>query len=55
LQIDQHEEAMDKEREAKFGVFTMELAKGSWAIYLIYFCNNYIASSYDSCSLEVLY
>jgi hypothetical protein len=46
-------EAMDK--ESKFGVFTMGFAEGSWALYLIYFCNNYIANSYDCYSLEVVY
>jgi hypothetical protein len=35
-------------------VFTMEFAEGSWTLYLIYFFNNYIAGSYDWCSLEVL-
>jgi hypothetical protein len=47
LEVDQHKVAMDKEREDKFGVFTVEFAQGSWTLYLIYFFNNYIASSYD--------
>jgi len=47
LEVDQHKVAMGKERENKFGVFTVEFAQGSWTLYLIYFFNNYIASSCD--------
>lgn len=55
LQVDQHKEEMDKEREDMFGVFTVEFAEGSWALYLIYFLNKYTASSCYWCSLEVLF
>jgi hypothetical protein len=45
--FDQHKVAVYKERENKFGVFTVEFAEGSWNLFLIYFFNNYIVSSYD--------
>ena len=35
LVVDQHKVAVDKEREDKFGVFTVEFAEGSWTLYLI--------------------